>query len=331
MTDKRFRKTIKSNIRGEITRHNLIIDFLRSSGESTFGEVNKELINKGVPYAKRNGLDLALKSLMKKDRINKKQKSKNNYPVYYLKKTELDNLILEAQEFQRGVIWKISEFPKLPLGDSESNEEYLIKNLIHMYGLYNLYVQMKSWKDTSKHKSHSENFDIRSTFLKHTLPMGKESYLLEEGIRDLCDLNFYNNSKEFDESISEIYQNSKKQKKLIELEELLKKKYPDETKFLERIMKKSPDESKKTKEWIREVQDHNAWKKRISRKNLKNPKKTLKLNQCPVCYYDGTTKVKAGQCKGMIFPAGYVNEFTNNEGEHWHCPACGHWETKMIV
>lgn len=311
--------------------HEWIKDYLSLEGEKRFGEIKQYLSDHGIRYANDKGFDLALKSLIKSGDIGKHRIAGKPFPVYYLKKKWLNRIASIAQEFRRAVVWDISKHLGVSSENSESDEKYLIKNLIHIYGLYNLYVQIKSWSFTSNKKSHSENYDIRRTWLRHTLPLGSESYLLEEGIKDLVDLRFYSTTAEYNESISRLYANEKKWKKLLELEKLLKKMYPDEIEFFDSIMTRSPDEAKKTKEWIREVQRHEAWKKRIIRKNAKNPKKNLKPNQCPVCYYDGTSKVKAGQCKGMIFPAGYVNEVTNEEGEHWHCPACGHWDIKKIA
>lgn len=331
MANRKFIKKSLDERGNEKFANEWIKDYLRLEGEKRFGEIKQYLADHKIQYGSDKGLDFALKSLIKNGDIGKHVVPSNPHPTYYIKKKGLNSVVSIAQEFERSIPWELSKFVKLSRQDSESEEEYFIKNLIHIYGFYNLYVQLQSWKFTSKNKSHTENSEIRKMWFKYTLPLGRESYLLEEGITELVGLRFYNTTDEFNASVSRIYENEKKQHKLIELEELLKKMYPLEIKFFDELMKKSPDEAKKTKEWIKETQRHDAWKKRVIRKNAKTPKKNLNPNQCPVCYYDGTTKVKAGQCKGMIFPSGYVCEFTDVEGEHWHCPSCGHWETKKIV
>ena len=330
MANRIVMKTSSDSFGHEKSAYQWIKEYLLGH-EKRFGEIKQFLAGQGIRYADDKGLDLALKSLIKTGEIGKHRVAGNSYPLYYIKKRGLNSIAAIAQEFQSGVFHEITKFPYLQREDQESDEKYLLRSLIHTYGIYDLYVQMKSWQFTSNKKPHAENTDIRRTWFRYTLPMGRGSSLLEDGIRDLTGLRFYGTTEEFNESVSKIYENEKKQRKLIELENLLKEMYPDEMKFFEEIMAKSPDEAKKTKEWISVVLRHEAWKKRTIRKNIKNPKKSLKPNQCPVCYYDGTTKVKAGQCKGMVFPAGFVNEVTTEEGENWHCPACGHWELRKSV
>jgi len=309
----------------EETAHDLICSLLRRESNKSFGEIKQFLEKSGVAYANNKGLDLALKSLISKGDIGKHKIVEKSHPTYYIKKKGLNYIASVAQEFQRGVVSEISKWLGLPREDSESAELYLIKNLIHIYGLYNLYVQIKSWRFTSNKKSHGENFDIRRTWLRYTLPLGSESHLLEEGIKDLAGLRFHGTTAEFNESVARIYANEKKWKKFLELEELLKKMYPDEIEFFEKIFTKSPDEATRTREWIRGVQRREAWKKRLIRKSEKESKKQLKANECPRCHYDGSTKVKAGPCKGRIFEKGFVLE-PGIEHQGKHCPACGYWE-----
>lgn len=324
--DQRTKGYFKGHVTGEIKRHEAIVDYLRSYGKKSFSEIKKYLKDKGIPYATDYGLVLGLTSLIRKDRIGKTPGKK---PVYYLKNTETDNIILQAQEFKRLIFHKASTFPTISKHKNESVERYFLRNIIHQYGIYTLFVEMQSWNYTSNKKDHSYNHNMRGMWLRNVLPLGIESKFFEDGIKDLCNLQFHN-STTFDESISKIYASQKKWKKFKELEKTFKKKYPKEFSFFDEILKKSPEGAKQTKEWIKSIQSHETWKKNVIRRNKKKPKMNLKPNQCPYCYYDGTTKVKGGEAKGRKYPAGYVNEYTDQEGEHWHCAACGYWETKKI-
>lgn len=312
----------------EETSHDLIRSFLRKEAEKTFGEIKQFLEENGITYADNKGFDLALKSLIKKGDIGKHKIAGKSHPTYYIRKKSLNDISDLANEFRRMIIHKRNEFPDLPLEESEAKEGYFLRNIIHRYGIYTLFSQMQSWKFTSKEKLHAMNLDRRRTWLKNTVPSGIESVIFEDGITDLCGLRFYGTTEEFNQTISKMYENKQKWKKFLELEETLKKMYPMEMVFFEEMMTRSPKEAEVTKKFISDVERHEEWKRRIILKNKKNPKQSLKPNECPICHYDGTSKVKGGQAKGRIFPAGFVNEVTNEEGEHWHCPACGHWEIR---
>ncbi len=308
----------------EKNSHELIKECL-GSGEKMFGEIKRFLADNNIKYYDDKGFNDALRSLLTRDEVGKHRVPGKSFPVYFLKNKGVNQISAISQEFRRGLIHKISQFPFPKQEVSESDEYYLIRKLIHIYGIYNLYIQIKSWTFTSNDKSHTRNFDSRSEWFRNTLPMGNESMLLENGIRDLTKLRFYNTTEEFHESVSKIYQNKKKILKLNELEENLQKMFPEAISFFDELLNKSPDQAKNTQKWIKNFQQHEAWKKRLISKNKKKPNKKLKPNECPRCNYDGSTKVKVGHCKGMIFENGFVIQ-PGLEHQGKHCPACGLWE-----
>jgi hypothetical protein len=312
-------KKIVDDYGRETSSYQLINDCL-ISGQKRFGEIKRFLADKGIKYYDDKGLALALKSLIKRGEIRKN--TIKPFPTYYLRNNVLNQISATSQEFRREIIHKISQFPYPEQEVSESNEHYLLRQLIHLFGIYNLYVQIKSWQFTSNNKSHEANYDARSEWFRNTFPLGNESFLLENGIRDLTYPRFYTTAEKFNESVSKIYQNKKKLAKLNELEKNLKKMFPDQIMFFDQILNESPKKAKNMQKWIKDSQQHEAWKKRLITKNKKTPKKKLKPNECPRCHYDGSTKVKVGHCKGMIFENGFAIQ---PGSEHYgkHCPACG--------
>lgn len=300
-----------------------IIDFLKT-GKKQFGEIKKFLAENDIQYASDKGLDLALKSLIRQEKIGKRTRLRQ-YPVYFLKKKAHNSTIQIAQEFRIGVFHNFRRFPGIDHLYQELTDEDVLNNMIYFFGLYQLYIQMKSWNFTSKTKPHSENSESRGLWLRNTSPIGIESLLLEEGIRDLTGLRFHNTTEEFFECTSKIYENKKKSDKLNELTEKLKKMFPEEIQFFDQILEEAPERSKQTSKSIREMHAHEAWIKRLERKNKKKSKKILKPTECPRCNYDGTTKVKYGSMKGEIFEKGFVLE-PGIEHQGRHCPACGLWE-----
>ena len=304
----------------EKTAYDLIREFLRSEGDKTFGDVKSYLAKNSIQYANNMGLDLALKSLIKNGKIGKHKLGKS-FPTYYYKQEKINKLATQADEFRR---MALDEIIKIAGNNFSSNEEQFVKNFIQIIGLYNMYTQIQSWKFTSKKKSHEENHEIRSIWLRNTLPLGIESMLFEDGITEIAGLKFYNNTKEFDETISEIYKNPKKQNQLKKIEQYLKQEYPEQIKFFEEIMIKLPTSADETSKWIKEMQTFDAWKKRLTRKMVGYTKK-LKPKECPRCHYDGSGKVKAGPCKGMKFEKGFTLE-PGIEHQGRHCPSCGFWE-----
>jgi len=248
-----------------------IKDYLRLEGEKRFGEIKRYLADHRIEYASDKGLDLALKSLIESGDIGKHRVFGESYPVYYIRKKRLNHITSVAEQFRHEVLLETNNFIKLPHQDPESDEEYLIRNLIHTYGIYNLFVQMKSWRFTSVKKSHSENFYIRHIWQNNTLPIGNESFFLEEGITELVGRGF--NDDEPNYSVYKIYANKKKWNKLLELEELFKKMYPHHIEFFEKLLAKPLEETKTLKELINMTKTQAARKNRIIRKNTKNLKK----------------------------------------------------------
>lgn len=315
-------KKIVDDYGRETSSYQLIKDCL-ISGEKRFGEIKRFLADNKIKYYDDKGLDLALKSLIKRGEIRKHKIT--SFPTYYLMNKDLNQISAISKEFRRGIIHKIVQFPYPEQEVSESNEHYLIQQLIHLFGICHLYVQIKSWQFTSNTKSYEENHALRSEWFRNTFPIGNESFLLENGIKDLTYPRFYTPIEKFDESVSKIYQNKKKLAKLNELEENLKKMFPDQMAFFDEILNESPKKAKSMQKWIKDFQQHKAWKKRLITKNKKIPKKKLKPNECPRCHYDGSTKVKVGHCKGIIFENGFaINPELKHHGKH--CPACGLWE-----
>lgn len=199
----------------------LIKKYLRLEGEKQFGEIKKYLIEREVKFYDDKGFDKTLKSLMKKDEIGKHKVYGKTYPQYHIKTKGLDRIIAIAQEFQHKIIWEIDEmYPKHK--NYGTDKKKLVKDLIYVYGLYNLYVQIKSWEFTDEQKSHKENSDIRNAWLRNTLPLGNESRIFEEGIRELI------SSKDS----SKIYEDREKQKKVLELEQSLKRSHSSAMKLL---------------------------------------------------------------------------------------------------
>jgi len=221
----------------EKTSYEWIKDYLRLNGEKRFGEIKQYLADHGIRYANDKGLDLALKSLMEQGDIGKHKAPTNSflhsYPVYYLKKTKLNYISAIAQQFDDKLFRSTNGPIKLPKQNKESDEKYLIRNLIHAYGIYVLFVFIKGWKLTSDKNTRSLNSEIISTWLKYTLTSGLIGFFLEEGITELV------GSKGDDavdiEDSYKLYANKKKWSKLLELEKLFQKTYPDHFEFFEKL------------------------------------------------------------------------------------------------
>jgi hypothetical protein len=220
----------------------LVIEFLRSEGEKTFGEIRQYLENKGIKYYDNTGLYLTLTRQREKGIIDKRMVQGNSYPTWYIISKGLTDMHFLSQSFRFAVHNHISKFPPLLRQDHESDQEYFIRALIHIIGFYNLYVQIQSWKFTSNKKSRIENFENRSKWLQNTLPNGIESTLFEKTLLALAGIPFYHhiheykNVDEFKKSKTEIYEDEKKQKKLREIENFLRKNYHNEMKFFEKLM-----------------------------------------------------------------------------------------------
>jgi len=246
-----------------------IKDYLRLEGEKRFGEIKQYLADHGIKYASDKGLDLALKSLIESQQIGKR-KAENpflSYPVYYIRKKYSNHISILAQQFNHELNVQTSNFMKLPRQARESEEVYLVRNLIHTYGVYLLFVLIKGWKLTSNKKSHSENREILSMWTRNTIPIGNESFFLEDGITELVDPGF-GRKYELDESIYKLYANKKKWSKLLEIEELLKKMYPDLVTFLEKSLAKPTVEKPTTLKQAMKIARQEERKNRI----IKNKK-----------------------------------------------------------
>jgi len=328
MANLKIRKSTKGEFGEETTSVDHIRRYLQQEGEKQFGEINRFLESIGIEYSDNKGLALTLKNMLNKGLIGKHKKIWKSYPTYYYKKKRADEISMIASQFNGRVFREVFSFPNVPPLKGESKEKHFLRTLIHYYGLYVLYTQIKSWKFTAKEKSHKENFHDRSSWLSNVRPIPRESSLFEDGITEITGLLYYNNEKEFRASVSKIYQNDKKWEKFLEIENVLTKMYPRDIKYFDKILELAPTDVANTKKTFEKIRLHDNWKKSIVRKNKKNPLKKIKLNQCPICYYDGTKKVTGGQAKGRIYAKGFVREYIDDKGEHWHCPACGHWETK---
>jgi uncharacterized membrane protein len=221
-----------------------IKDYLRLEGEKRFGEIKQYLADHGIRYASDKGLDLALKSLIESEEIGKHRSLASSYPVYYIRKKESNRISILAQRFQHEMNVQ-TNFIKLPRQTRESEEEYFIRNLIHTYGIYTLFVLIKGWKLTSNKKSHSENHEILNVWQNHTLPIGNESFFLENGITELVEPGFGYAYEPVD-SVYKLYANKKKWNKLLEIEELFKKMYPNHVKFFEESLVHPTVEEPKT-------------------------------------------------------------------------------------
>lgn len=248
-----------------------IKDYLRLEGEKRFGEIKQYLAEHDIRYASDKGLDLALKSLMYNDSIGKRnaQDRFSPYPVYYIKKNVLNRVNAVAQLFQHNVNLEANYFPKLPKQNLESDDKYLVRNLIHTYGIYVLFVMMKSWRFTSDKNSDSDNFDIRLTWQRKTIPNGYESFCLEDGITKLVEPG------STVANIEESYQinvDKKKWNKLSEIEELLKKMYPNHMEFFEKLLAKSIEEQTTHKQLMK-IPKQRVKKNHTVKKNTKNSKK----------------------------------------------------------
>ena len=57
------------------------------------------------------------------------------------------------------------------------------------------------------------------------------------------------------------------------MEENLQKMFPEAISFFDELLNKSPDQAKNTQKWIKNFQQHEAWKKRLISKNKKKPNK----------------------------------------------------------
>lgn len=305
--------------------------YLFQDDEKQFGEIKRFLESIGIRYSGNKGLDLTLKKMISGGLIGKHKTIENRYPTYHYKKKKTDRISSIASEFKGKVFRDIFSFPNIPPLEGESKEKHFVRTLIHFYGLYVLYTQIQSWKYTSKEKTHKENFANRSSWLRNVRPIPRESSLFEDGITDLADLLYSNNEKELRESVSSIYHNNKKWKKFLEIQQALVEMYPRDIKFFEKVLELAPTDAENRKKTFEKMTLHSNWKKSIVRKNRKNPLKKIKPNQCPVCYYDGTKKVTGGQMKGKIFAKGFVREYADDKGDHWHCPACSHWETRNEI
>src|SRR5256885_10467953 len=145
MPNRIMQKVIKDEFGRLKTSHDIIRSLLRTENEKTFGEIRKFLKEKGIPYSNNKGLDLALKSMIKRGEIGKHEVAGKSHPTYFYKSKELDYIATLGDEFKRGVIHGISKFPIPERIDTESEEEYFVTKLIHIYGFYMLYTQILSW------------------------------------------------------------------------------------------------------------------------------------------------------------------------------------------
>lgn len=230
-----------------------IKDYLRLKGEKRFSEIRQFLKEHGIRYASDKGLDLALKSLMEQNVIGKRKVSTNPFlrphPVYYLKMKKLDVVTAIAQQFDDEVLRGSAYLIKLSKQNKESDEEYLIRNLIHAYGFYVLYVLIKGWKYTSDKNTHSLNSEIFSTWLKYTQTSGLHGFLLEEGITELVGARGYEAVST--EDSYKLYTNRKKWIKLLELENLLQRMYPAHFEYFDELLNKPLEKPVTLKEIIK--------------------------------------------------------------------------------
>jgi hypothetical protein len=319
MPNRIYRKIARLEDGKERTSRQIISKFLIKNNERTLGEIKKDLAEHSIAYRDNRGLLNILESMIKSGEIGKHKIPGKSYNTYYYKKQDLSETSYIGDEFSRAIPSWLYNYPQIPEHRSESDEMYFVRRLVRIFGIYALFVLIQSWKCTKSSKSHSENYDIRKSWLRETLPFPSGTNLLDETMNDLI----HAGSHEL--RIAKPYANQEKMQKLLDLEKTLLKKYPQETKLFLDCLDKAKSEFKETRKWIKDMERLNAWQERLNKKMKKNPKKLKKLNECPRCHYDGSTKVKYGPCKGMIFRNGFVLE-SGIEQQGRHCPACGFWE-----
>jgi hypothetical protein len=243
----------------EVSSRELVLHYLKK-GEMTFGEIKRNLAGNGVKYADNKGLALLLNGMQKRREIRKHKVPGKTYPVYYMTSKMLNTTAEVAREFNHEVFFKIENFPYLPKEDYESPEEYVLRRLVNLYGLYMLYVVMKSWKYTSEDKSQDKNIKNRAEWFRHTLPMKKDSYLFEETVTLLAGI------ESFSEDVALICFSKKKSAKLADLEKTLGMMYPGQVKFFDNIMEGLEEKAAATRKWIGDATKRRNRAKRHSRK-----------------------------------------------------------------
>ena len=260
MTDKRKTKRTIDGYGREKNSKEWIKSFLGHNEKMTFGEIKKELKDIGVKYANNKGLDLVLKALIE-DHVIKKRQAKP-YPQYYLTNKAITDIDWIADEFKRGITGRIINHPHQPMLRTETDESHKIRDLVLIYGVYMMYVQIQSWNIINPNKSPKYNHDARRSWFIHTILHNNESLLFEKMITSLCNWGLNLSNEEYDEKVAMIYESKKKLKKFKEVEKTFKLEYKQYYDFFDEVYQKAPKRSRGTRDWIKEMQKKERAKKR---------------------------------------------------------------------
>ncbi len=254
------RKIIRDNYGKEKNPKELITSFLGRNEKMTFGEIKKELKNMDISYADNKGLDLVLKALIE-DHVIKKRPAKP-YPLYYLTNKAITNIDWIADEFKREIAGRILNHPHQPMLITETEESHKIRDLILIYGVYMMYVQIQSWNIVNPKKSSKYNHDARRSWFIHTILHNNESLLFEKMITRLCNWGLDLSDEEYDEKRAMIYESKKKLKKFKEIEKTFKLQYKPYYDFFDKVYQKAPKGARGARDWIKEMQRKERTKKR---------------------------------------------------------------------
>jgi hypothetical protein len=191
-----------------------ITKFLNDGGKE-LGELLL-LISRYEPQPKytKMGVLKVLKRLKKT--VGKRKNPEDRFPKYYLKDSALRDISIRANLYSLDSSKEILN--NYQISGNMKKEEFM-RELTIGIGVYTLFNYIQSFKLTSSKNSQEKNLEIRESWLRQTIPIHGISWTLERAI------DAFMQNKKFGINIS---QDDEKLKILLELENNLKKVFPDE-------------------------------------------------------------------------------------------------------
>lgn len=219
----------------------------------TIKEIREFLEEKGVEYSGHRGLELRLQSLIDKEIISKKRIPGYSFPTYSIADQELNDIGLQGKIFAKNV----------KLLDSRARiirpglEKHFLNEMINKLGFYILFSYIHSLKLMSNDNSAQRNHQLQKTWLENSLSMQGLRLHFIRGIENLLP------TKERD-YFSQIYEDKIKIKKLLELEKILEKSYPEDVLVCKKIIDEIPQKIEYEKKLRKQKKDES--KRRIKKR-----------------------------------------------------------------
>jgi len=213
-----------------------IINFLLTEDEKQFGEIQKHLEKEGITYANNKGLDLKLKSLIKR-KIIYKRFIPGKRPLYGFQKKALADIGIQAMLFAREAGNKLFSSITVPPNEKSKTTDYL-EEMVQKAGVYFVFNFIQSHKLAETITSDDDKNYVKDTWMEKVLSMISIQHFFTMGLVNMLQIEQEKEEKKYcrsrDVVIRGVLGNSEKE--IENIEKKLLKLFPKEAKICKGVV-----------------------------------------------------------------------------------------------